>query len=91
MGGKIYISEGENKMSQSSHQNVEQYPLILKAEHICEILGISKPTAYELMKHKDFPALDIPGRIKRVQREDFFGWLDGITRGKTNVVQAERG
>lgn len=54
--------------------NYKDYPLILTAREICEILKISKPTAYELMKNPDFPLLKI-GRCKRVLREEFFKWL----------------
>ncbi|MED0759104.1 helix-turn-helix domain-containing protein [Aneurinibacillus thermoaerophilus] len=63
-------------------KTVEDYPLILTVNHICEILSISKPTAYELFKRKDFPALPLPGRIRRVQRDAFFRWLEE-TKGDT--------
>ncbi|MED0670400.1 helix-turn-helix domain-containing protein [Aneurinibacillus aneurinilyticus] len=63
-------------------KTVEDYPLVLTAKHICEILSISKPTAYELMKRTDFPTLPIPGRIRRVQRDAFFRWMEG-QKGET--------
>ncbi|WP_262372377.1 helix-turn-helix domain-containing protein [Sutcliffiella horikoshii] len=50
------------------------YPLILTAKEICEILKISKPTAYEIMSRSNFPLLKI-GKCKRVFRNDFFDWL----------------
>lgn len=50
------------------------YPLILTATELAEILKISKPTAYELMNRTDFPLLKI-GRCKRVLRDEFFEWL----------------
>ena len=49
----------------------ESYPLVLTAVDICEILQISKPSAYELMDRSDFPLIKI-GRCKRVLREEFF-------------------
>jgi len=55
-------------------KNKEDYPMILEAKHIQEILGVSKPTAYELMERADFPLIRI-GRLKRVTREAFFQWL----------------
>ena len=55
-------------------KHIEDYPLMLTAVHISEILMVSKPTAYELMEHSTFPLIRI-GRTKRVQREDFFDWL----------------
>ena len=56
------------------HKNIEDYPMILTAEHIAEILMVSKPTAYELMNRHDFPLIKI-GRCKRVLRDEFFLWL----------------
>ena len=55
-------------------KNVEDYPMILTAEHIAEILMISKPTAYELMEQASFPLIRI-GRSKRVLKDKFFEWL----------------
>ncbi len=58
-------------------KNIEgenDYPLILTAKEICEILKISKPTAYEIMSRPNFPLLKI-GRCKRVFRNDFIYWL----------------
>lgn len=57
------------------HKNKEDYPMMLTAVHISEILGVSKPTAYELMEQTTFPLIRI-GRIKRVQKESFFNWID---------------
>jgi predicted DNA-binding transcriptional regulator AlpA len=60
--------------------NVTDYPLILKATHVAEILGIAKSTAYEMMRREDFPVIVIDG-ISRVPRDKFFEWLDSKTRG----------
>ncbi|MER2078537.1 helix-turn-helix domain-containing protein [Psychrobacillus psychrotolerans] len=57
-----------------SRTEKESYPLVLTAVDICEILQISKPSAYELMDRTDFPLIKI-GRCKRVLREEFFLWL----------------
>jgi excisionase family DNA binding protein len=56
-------------------KKIEDYPLILTAEHIAEIMGISKRVAYELMEYKGFPLIRV-GRLKRVNREAFFKWLE---------------
>ena len=56
------------------HKSIQDYPMILTAAHISEILMVSKPTAYELMEHSTFPLIRF-GRIKRVGKEDFFNWL----------------
>lgn len=51
-----------------------QYPIVLKAEHISEILGCSKRVAYEIMEQQDFPLVRM-GRLKRVGRDAFFEWF----------------
>lgn len=51
------------------------YPIILKVEHVAEIMGVSKRVAYELMEYKGFPLFRV-GRLKRVNREAFFRWLE---------------
>lgn len=53
---------------------IDSYPIILTAVDISEILQISKPSAYELMKRTDFPLIRV-GRCKRVLRDQFYLWL----------------
>lgn len=55
-----------------------EYPVVLRAEHIAEILGIAKSTAYEKMRHADFPGrFVITGTSSaRVSRERFFEYLE---------------
>ena len=57
------------------NQTMESLPLILQAEDIASILGISKNGAYELMKQKGFPVIQV-GRLKRVNRDAFFKWME---------------
>ncbi|MDM5220821.1 helix-turn-helix domain-containing protein [Peribacillus sp. NJ11] len=57
------------------YKNLEEYPVVLTASHISEILLISKPTAYEIMEDKSFPLIKIGQRSKRVFRNDFIEWL----------------
>ena len=54
---------------------LENYPIVLTAKHIQEILGCSKPVAYQMMEQKDFPLIKL-GRLKRVNRDAFFKWLE---------------
>jgi hypothetical protein len=54
--------------------SIEDYPIILTAAHIAEIMHISKTIAYEVMEYKGFPLIRI-GRCKRVNRDEFFKWL----------------
>ena len=56
------------------HKSIDDYPIVLTAEHLAEILNVSKVTAYELMNHPSFPLVRI-GRCKRVLKHEFFRWL----------------
>lgn len=54
---------------------IDEYPLVLNAAHLAEIIGVSKRIAYEIMDKSGFPLIRI-GRCKRVSREAFFKWLN---------------
>jgi excisionase family DNA binding protein len=56
-------------------KTVEKYPLVLKASDIAEILAVSEPTAYKLMRKKGFPLISF-GRNMRSLRDEFFNWLE---------------
>ncbi|UAT29481.1 helix-turn-helix domain-containing protein [Bacillus badius] len=60
-------------------KKIEDYPVVLNATHIAEILGISKQVAYEVMKHPTFPLIQV-NRFKRVNRDAFFSWLDSQSK-----------
>jgi excisionase family DNA binding protein len=53
----------------------EDYPLVLTVKEIQEILGIGRRVAYELMDQTDFPTVKIGNKLKRVNRDQFFEWL----------------
>jgi hypothetical protein len=44
-------------------------------------LGLSLRIAYEVMDYPDFPLIKI-GRCKRVERDEFFEWLEQQTLNK---------
>ena len=56
--------------------SINNYPLILTAKEIAEILQVPKPVAYQLMKQEDFPLIQDMGRTKRVLRDRFFEWIE---------------
>lgn len=58
----------------------KDYPIVLNVDHLEEILGISKRVAYELMDQTDFPTIRIGDRLKRVNRDAFFEWMDQQTK-----------
>lgn len=53
----------------------KDFPIMLTVSEIMQILGVSKRVAYEIMDSKDFPLIRIR-RSKRVNRDDFFNWLE---------------
>jgi Helix-turn-helix domain len=57
-------------------KNREDYPLVMTAEDIREILGVGRRKAYEIMDENGFPLVSIGKKLKRVNRDDFFRWLD---------------
>jgi predicted DNA-binding transcriptional regulator AlpA len=58
-------------------KHYEDYPMILTARDIADIVEISRSSAYDFMNAPDFPLIKFSGsRIKRVQKKRFFEYLD---------------
>lgn len=53
----------------------EKTKLVLDAPELAAALGICKPRAYELMKQKDFPSIQISERRFIVPRAALDKWL----------------
>jgi predicted DNA-binding transcriptional regulator AlpA len=53
----------------------KDFPIMLTATEVSQILGVSKRVAYEIMDTPGFPLIKIR-RSKWVNREDFFNWLN---------------
>lgn len=56
-------------------EQIEGLPIILQAQHVQRVLGLSKSSTYEIFKQNDFPSIEVNGR-KMVNRDKFFQWLD---------------
>lgn len=65
-------------MKKCTCQNFEDLPLMLNAETVGNALGISRSSAYELMRKEGFPALWIEGRVV-VPRDKFIEWVEQNT------------
>ena len=65
-------------MKKCTYQNFEDLPLMLNAETVGNALGISRSSAYELMRKDGFPALWIEGRVV-VPRDKFIEWVEQNT------------
>lgn len=65
--------------------NKDDLPEILTAKQIAEYLGISRRRVYELFQLKPdyggIPNFEI-GNSKRVERKDFFDWIDARKQEK---------
>ena len=61
-------------MKGSTYKNYDELPLMLNAENVKDILGISISSAYELMKEMGFPSVRIGNRIV-VPKEEFKAWI----------------
>ena len=62
-------------MLESKFKSYDELPLFLNAKAVCEVLGISMASAYELMHQKDFPALKIGNRFV-IPKEKFIDWVE---------------
>ncbi len=63
-------------MKQSIYKNKEELPMFLSVMDVANLLGISRASAYELVREDDFPKLKIvQGRIL-IPRDRLFEWLD---------------
>lgn len=54
--------------------SIQEYPLVLTAKEVSEILSISLRRAYELMDETEFPLVRF-SRSKRVLRDAFCKWM----------------
>ncbi|KZO01258.1 helix-turn-helix domain-containing protein [Pseudobacillus badius] len=61
------------------YKNHEELPMFLTADDLASLLKISKPKAYELMKQDGFPLIQF-GRSMRVSHDEFFQWLNTLTK-----------
>ena len=67
-------------MKESIYKSYDELPLMLNAEMVKNVLGISISSAYELMHEKDFPSIKIGSRII-VPKDKFRDWIDKKSGG----------
>lgn len=68
----------------SRYKSVQDMPILLNAEDIKRILGISRAYAYCLLNSGAFPVITIGSR-KLVRKDRFFNWLDNCENKKPEV------
>ena len=67
-------------MKESIYKSYDELPLMLNAEMVKNLLGISISSAYELMHEKDSPSIKIGSRII-VPKDKFRDWIDKKSGG----------
>ncbi len=64
----------------ATYKNLEDYPIVLQAKHVKEILGISTGATYALLKSASFPTIHLGEKRMVVTREKFSEWLGDSMR-----------
>lgn len=62
-------------MKECIYKSYDDLPLILNAEVVKDVLGISISSAYELMHRRDFPSVRIGNRLL-VPKDKLREWIE---------------
>lgn len=61
------------------YTSYDQLPLVLNAEQVAKLLGVSRAGAYALFHQEKFPCVRINKRMM-VERDKLLAWLDEQSR-----------
>ena len=67
-------------MKKSMYKTKEEMPLFLTVMDVANLLGISRASAYELVRQENFPKLKIVHGRTISPRDRLLEWLDEQTR-----------
>ena len=67
-------------MKQSMYKSKEELPMFLTVMDVANLLGISRASAYELVRENNFPKLKIVQGRTIIPRDRLLEWLDEQTR-----------
>ena len=70
-----FLKKGTTNMQKIEYTSFDQIPVIINAERLAMILGISRTTAYELMRSNAFPTFKVGSRIS-VRKDHLLAWMD---------------
>ena len=62
-------------MNENFYKSYDEQPLMLSVQEIAKVLGISKTSAYDLVRSKGFPVLKIGSRLI-VPKDKFRKWVE---------------
>ena len=65
-------------MRQPLIKNYDELPMFINATLLAQLFGVSRASAYELMREKGFPSFRIGKRIL-VSKEDLKTWIESRT------------
>ena len=67
-------------MKQSMYKKKDEMPMFLTVMDVANLLGISRASAYELVREDNFPKLKIVQGRTIIPRDRLLEWLDEQTR-----------
>ena len=67
-------------MKQSIYKSKDEMPMFLSVMDVANLLGISRASAYELVREDNFPKLKIVQGRTIIPRDRLLEWLDEQTR-----------
>ena len=67
-------------MKKSIYKTKEEMPLFLTVMDVANLLGISRASAYELVRQENFPKLKIVQGRTIIPRDRLLEWLEEQTR-----------
>ena len=67
-------------MKKSMFKSKEELPMFLTVRDVANLLGISRASAYELVREDNFPKLKIVQGRTIIPRDRLLEWLDEQTR-----------
>ena len=67
-------------MKQSIFKSKDELPMFLTVMDVANLLGISRASAYELVREDNFPKLKIVQGRTIIPRDRLLEWLDEQTR-----------
>ena len=67
-------------MKQSIYKRKDEMPMFLTVMDVANLLGISRASAYELVREDNFPKLKIVQGRTIIPRDRLLEWLDEQTR-----------
>ena len=67
-------------MKKSIYKNKNELPMFLTVMDVANLLGISRASAYELVRQENFPKLKIVQGRTIIPRDRLLEWLDEQTR-----------